>query len=300
MYSDGTIWSAPVRRAFCYFGDYEIHFRHAGTDDLPVVLCLHPSPASSLGIAPIISELGRYFRVIAPDTLGNGDSRGPIPETPDIGFYADVMAEFLLEQGISRCSVYGCHTGAAIGMVLASDKRITVDRMILDGVGLYSPEFQEKLIANYIPDLRLDRNGEYALRLWQMLRDMYLFWPWFETKASNRRPVDLPSPEVMHARYLETLKAVNTFGNSYLAAFRFDKRRALSALTMPVMITSAEGDMLSGADQEVLERLVHGIHRQNYGFADRDGARRSGELFRDFLQGDDEAEISERPGSNQR
>lgn len=285
MYSDGTAWGAPVRRGFAYVGAHEIHFRHAGPEGAPVVLCLHPSPASSLSIAPLVGELGRHFRVLAPDTLGNGDSSGPLPDQPEIGFYAGIVADFLKSQGVTRCTVYGCHTGAAIGMELALRGQVVVERLILDGVGLYDPAFQQKLLARYVPDLTPDREGLHVLRLWTMLRDMYLFWPWFEPKAANRRPVDLPPAATMHARFVETAKALTTFGHSYKAAFRYDKRAALPRLALPVLVTTAEGDMLSGADREVLAALPMGLHRTHAGFSDADAARRTGELFRDFLTG---------------
>ena len=284
MYSDGTVWGARVRRAFEYFGDFEIHYRHCEPVDGQTVLCLHPSPVSALGIAPIVSELGRHFHVLAPDTLGNGDSAGPMPEVPDIAFYADVCTGFLKARGVTSCAIYGCHTGASIAMEIARRGDIAVRSLILDGVGIYPPDFRQKLLDNYIPDLTPDRDGLYALKLWMMLRDMYLFWPWFEKDAANRRPVDLPSSQSMHARFVETLKAVTTFGKSYQAAFRYDKLATLSRLEMPVMITSAEGDMLSGADQQVLAALPNGIHRANAGFADADAARRTGELFAGFLR----------------
>lgn len=285
MYSANISWHAPVRRAFAYVGENEIHYRHAGAPDAPVVLCLHASPVSSLALVPLIGALGRSFRVLAPDTLGNGDSRGPLPEQPEIGFYADIVADFLEERGVRRCAVYGTHTGASIAMELARRGRIAVDRLILDGVGLYSPEFQDRVLRDYIPDLALDESGAYLVRLWSMLRDMYLFWPWFDRRAASRRPVDLPPPEVMHQRFLEVLKSWDSFGRSYKAAFAFDKRAALADLPQPVLVTTVAQDMLSPHDAEIRSLLARPVARPNQGYATRETAEATADLFGTFLAG---------------
>jgi pimeloyl-ACP methyl ester carboxylesterase len=286
MYGSDTAGHAPVRRAFAYVGDREIHYRHAGPPDAPVLLCLHASPVSSLALVPLVSALGRSFRVLAPDTLGNGDSRGPMPDQPDIGFYADVVADFLGAVGVARCAVYGTHTGASIGMALALSGRVAVDRLILDGVGLYTPEFRDRVLRDYIPDIAPDESGAYLVRLWSMLRDMYLFWPWFDRRAASRRPIDLPPAPVMHQRFLEVLKSWDTFGRSYKAAFAFDKRAALAALTQPVLVTTAAGDMLSTHDEELRRLLARPVARTHPGYATPETAAATAGLFGAFLAGE--------------
>lgn len=286
MYTGVDQWHEPVYRAFEYFDGMEIHYRHAGDAAAPVLLCLHASPVSSVALVPLVSALGRSFRVLAPDTLGNGDSRGPIPRAPDIGFYADVCARFLERRGVDRCAVYGTHTGASIAMELARRGGVTIDRLILDGVGLYDAGFQREILENYIPEFRADASGAYLIELWSMLRDMYLFWPWFSRRAASRRDVDLPPPHVMHLRFVEVLKAYDTFGRSYKAAFRFDKRAVLAELEVPVLVTSVEQDMLSPHDAEILDLLPHGVARRHRGYASAETAAATADLFRAFLSGE--------------
>jgi pimeloyl-ACP methyl ester carboxylesterase len=286
MYSCNTPGHVPVRRAFAYVEDCEIHYRYAGPPNAPVVLCLHASPVSSLALVPLISALGRSFRVLAPDTLGNGDSHGPMPDQPDIRFYADVAAGFLSALGVRDCFVYGTHTGASIAMELARSGHVPVHRLILDGVGLYTPEFQERVLRNYIPDLQLDDSGAYLVRLWTMLRDMYLFWPWFDRRAGSRRPIDMPPAQVMHQRFLEVLKSCDTFGRSYKAAFAFDKRTALAALTQPVLVTTTSGDMLSAYEAEMCRLLARPVARPNPGYATPEAAEATADLFQSFITGD--------------
>lgn len=286
MYSSNTPGHVPVRRAFAYVGDCEIHYRTAGPADAPVVVCLHASPVSSLALVPLISALGRSFRVIAPDTLGNGDSSGPMPEQPEVGFYAEIVADVLSVLGVRECAVYGTHTGASIAMELARSGRVTIDRLILDGVGLYAPEFQERVLRDYIPEIKIDDSGAYLVRLWTMLRDMYLFWPWFDRRATSRRPIDMPPTQVMHQRFVEVLKCYDTFGRSYKAAFAFDKRKALAALSQPVLVTTAAGDMLSTFDAEIRGLLARSVTRPNAGYATLEAAEATADLFQSFFTGD--------------
>jgi len=241
----------PIRRGFVDVKQGQVHYRTAApaarrarTDAPPVVL-IHASPGSAKSLEPLLAAFARQGRRgIAPDTLGNGDSAGAMPEVPDIAFFARVHLAALDALGLGRFDLYGTHTGASIAAEIALIAPGRVRRLILDGVGIYTPELQAELLAKYAPAITPDLQGQYLAWAWHFVRDTYTFWPWYATDAAHRRPTGLPSGPGLHAKFVEVLKAITTYHHSYRAAFRYDKARRLRRLRVPTLAACARTDML--------------------------------------------------------
>lgn len=234
-----------VRRGFVDLPEGQVHYREAGARDAPVLVLIHASPGSASGLVPVMQALARRGRrVIAPDTMGNGDSWGAMPETPDIGFFADCLRAALDGLGLQRCDLYGTHTGGSIAAQLAIDTPDRVNRLALDGIGLYSEQMQAEILDRYAPELQADLHGGHLNWIWHFVRDTYMFWPWYATDAAHARTVGLPAPEVLHDKVIDVAKAYRTYHLSYRAAFRFDKRAQFPRITRPTLAACAEGDML--------------------------------------------------------
>ena len=83
-----------IERAFVTLAEGQMHLRRiAGADPArrPLLLC-HASPSSSWGLVGLMRALadgGHRGTIIAPDTLGNGDSVAPVGDHPDIAYFAD-------------------------------------------------------------------------------------------------------------------------------------------------------------------------------------------------------------------
>ena len=71
-----------INRAFTRIEEGEIHYRYAGSDSNEMMYMIHSSPASSVILIPLIEKLASTFNVIAPDTLGFGDSVAPRKDWP--------------------------------------------------------------------------------------------------------------------------------------------------------------------------------------------------------------------------
>jgi len=231
-----------IRRRFADLAARQVHYREAG--DGPPLLMLHASPGSSKQLEAKIAALARNHRVIAPDTPGNGDST-PLPlEAPAIADYAAAVAELLDAIGLERCDVYGSHTGANIALKLAVLAPERVGKVVLDGIGLYSDAERAKYLANYAPPIRPDLIGSQFLKAFMFCRDQYIFWPWFEPAASNRREGGLPSPETLHDWVIEVCKSITTYHLGYGASFAERSEDDLAKATQPVLFLVAENDPL--------------------------------------------------------
>jgi pimeloyl-ACP methyl ester carboxylesterase len=240
----------PIRRAFADLADGQVHYRHAGPDPVsrsgtgvPLVM-LHASPGSSKQLEPLIAALAGTRRVVAPDTRGNGDSTPLDAEVPEIADYARATLAFLDAAGLDRVDLYGSHTGASIAVELAILAPGRVRRLVVDGMGLYSPADRDEMLAVYAPEVRPDLGGAHLLWAFMFCRDQYLFWPWFKRDAEHLRPVGLPPAEGLHDFALEVLKSISTYHRSYRAAFRYAKRDRLPLLAVPTLAVCAEEDML--------------------------------------------------------
>jgi pimeloyl-ACP methyl ester carboxylesterase len=199
-------------------------------------------------------------RSSAPWLRGNGDSTALELPDPGIADFAAATLEALDGLGIESFDLFGSHTGASIAMetaILAPDR---VHRLILDSMGLWSPERRDAYLARNSPQIAPDLMGGQFNWAFHYCRDQYLFWPWYERTAAARRDIGLPEPEALHDFVVEVLKALGTYHHSYRAAARHPKRERLPLITVPTLVTSSPTDPLIKFLDQVAS-LVPGAER---------------------------------------
>ena len=252
--------SAPrILRGFVDIEEGQVHYRQAGQarpGQLPLVM-FHASPGSSRTLEPLMQTLAAGRRVIALDTLGNGDSCAPIREKPDVAYFAQAHLRALSAMGIDRFDAWGAHTGANIACELGIEYPHRVRSVIVDGIGLYGAEEQADLLAHYLPPVRIDTQGSQFQQLWNFVRDAYLFWPWYRQDSAHRRPTGLPSADDLHDKAVEVFKAARTFHLSYRAALAYPKETRLPLLKVPTLLTCARNDMLQVYFERVQALVPH-------------------------------------------
>jgi pimeloyl-ACP methyl ester carboxylesterase len=252
---------ATIRKHYAQAGDRRIHFRRAG--DGPTLVMIHASPGSSWALEPLIGRLAERYTVIAPDTPGYGESSPLKAEEPEIGDFAEALAETLDALGLETCNLFGSHTGTKIAMEFAIRYPQRVRRLVLDGVGAYSPETVQWLLDNYTPFFIPTSDGSHLVQQWTMRRDMGLFWPWFNRTSEGRLMRSLPSAEEQHDHFVDMLRAGNHYRKGYRAAFRYDGVAALKKLTVPTALLTRKSDPLimyldrvGGVPDHVLNEVV--------------------------------------------
>jgi len=235
---------ATVRRAFVEIAEGQVHFRTAGPADAVPLVMLHPSPGSSKMLEPLMRHFAAGRRVIAPDTLGNGDSVAPACADPNLAVFVDAHLRALDAIGIERFDLYGSHTGGNIASEIAIRQPARVRRLILDGMSLYADDERDDMLRNYALPIVPDEFGGQLDRVWTFVRDAYLFWPWYKRDSAHRRDVGLPSADALHDKVVEVLKAVRSYHLSYRAAIAYDKRARLPLIESPTLLACARNDML--------------------------------------------------------
>ncbi|HEY3062857.1 MAG TPA: alpha/beta hydrolase [Chloroflexota bacterium] len=229
----------------------QVHFRRAGTG--PPVVLVHASPGSSLALEPLLLALSQRGRTaIALDSAGFGQS-DPLPhdQQPSAGDYASVLGDALDALGLRQFDLYGTHTGAKIALELALARPLFVRFLLLDGIGLYTPEEQARQLAHYAPSLAPTWDGTHLVRAWSLRRDMALFWPWYDQTPSARRFVGVPPADVLHSQVVDILRGGDHYRGGYYAAFSHDTRAALPRLTVPTLIVFRGSDVITDHAQRL-------------------------------------------------
>lgn len=236
-----------IRRGFVDLPHGQVHYRHAApvtdTSRTPLAL-IHQSPGSSKQLEGLLHALAPARRVVAPDTLGNGDSDPAPVAVPDIPLLAEAAWAALDRLLPERFDLYGSHTGASIAMEIAIAHPDRIRRLVIDGMGLYAPDEQSDVLQHYAREIAPDLEGTHLLKVWHFCRDQHLFWPYYNRTEAGRLPNGLPDAETFHDFVVEVLKAMRSYHQSYRAAFRHPKRDRLPLLRLPVLVASSPSDML--------------------------------------------------------
>jgi len=279
-----------IDRAFLRIREGLVHYRHAGAENvgkanapLPLYM-VHAGPGSSAGLAPLIGELAKTRRVIAPDTLGNGDSAAPGIKDPDLSYYADSVVRILDALKIEKVDYFGTHTGAHIGVELLLTRPDRVRKAIFDGVGMFPDDMKAQMLANYAPEVHPDDFGRQFMWAWQFVRDQAIHFPYFLRDPAHRlSKTSVGSAEGLHRSVVEVLKALTTYHNGYRAVFKHDTRGRLKLLKgTPLLFTGAEPDPLTAYIDEA-SSLVPGSKRLLVAMGQSLGAR--ADALRGFLDG---------------
>lgn len=257
--------SHAIERAFVTLAEGQLHLRRLPAADASAtpMLLLHASPASSWFMQDFMLALraaGCMGEIIAPDTLGNGDSVAPAEADPEIGYFAGSMDRLCVALGLSRVDVYGTHTGARIACELAAAHPERVRAVILDGITEYDDELREAVIANYAPSVEPDEYGRHLIWAFNFCRDQALFFPHFMKVPDRRLAVPMPPPQVLHRITLDVLKALDTYHKPYIAAFRYRSFERMEQVKAPTLLLKPESELalLNASVATALERLANG------------------------------------------
>ncbi|NKB44316.1 MAG: alpha/beta fold hydrolase [Alphaproteobacteria bacterium] len=241
--------SSDIRRGFVDIPEGQIHYRCAGlehTDKRPLIM-FHGEPASSYVLEPTIEALGQSRPVYAPDTLGTGDSSPLHVEALEVQDLAEISFSAITALGFNNFDLYGTYTGGHIATELALAHDDHINALVLDEAGLIPDEDIPDLVANYVPDLSIDTHGHQFYRLFQWVRDQYIYFPWYARDKAHWRNMDLPQPEVLFRKTMEVLKGKDSMPVIFAAVFRHDLRTALGQIGLPTLATAEEAEIVPGA-----------------------------------------------------
>ncbi len=252
-----------LERAFVTLQEGQVHLRRLApqaTASCPLLM-LHASPTSSWFMQGLMSAVARTAKprlLLAPDTLGNGDSPPPTPAHPDIAYFADSQRRMLDALKIDQVDVYGAHTGARIACELAAAFPDRVRRVILDGIIEYDDATRQLVVDNYAPIMPPDDYGRQLLWAFNFVRDQALYFPYFQRDAAHRLAGNIPDAATLHRATLDVLKALDTYSKPYIAAFEYRAYSRMPLIRAPVLLLrpDAELPVLNAAIEQAKAKIA--------------------------------------------
>jgi pimeloyl-ACP methyl ester carboxylesterase len=261
--------TSGIERAFVTLAEGQVHLRRlnaapgAQTRGTPLLL-FHASPSSSWWLQGLMLELraaGCANDLVAPDTLGNGDSVAPAPERPDIAYFADSQRRLVDALGFERIDVYGSHTGARIACEFAAAFPERTRRVVLDGIVEYDDDMRRLVVENYAPRIEPDDYGRQFVWAFNFVRDQALHFPWFLRDPAHRLNVPVPPAHVLHRATLDVLKALDTYAKAYVAAFEYRAYSRMPLIRAPVLLLKPDTELpVLNAAVEKAQSLIPVAH----------------------------------------
>ena len=250
-----------IERAFVRIKEGQAHYRRTKekTDGRPLVT-LHMSPVASNFLLPLLETLDDGTRrLIAPDTLGNGDSCPLQIEKPEIPDFAEGLSRVLDALGVDEIDLYGVRTGSMIATELALLQPDRVKRLILYELTVPGPARSTGSIG--VPCPPPDAIGSQIDWAFHVMKDHWAFYPWWQRDAEHRNPWNMPDPMELHDQAVAVLKAVRTFGKPYNAAMRWDRDSRLPLLKVPTMVLHEPAGAIYPDMQPTAAVIPGGVYR---------------------------------------
>lgn len=235
--------SRLVRRAFARIGQRFVHYRHAGTG--PVVVLLHQSPQNSSMWAEQMTWLARDYRVLAPDLPGFGHSDPLNLEQPSIADLSAACHAWLDALGIGQCAVFGMHTGGIVAVHMGLDRPERVELVMVDGYALFSDNERKLLGARYLPPFQPDWSGQHLRWLWARMREQSFFFPWCEQEAAYALRYPAPDTVRTQTAVMDILEVGDHYRLGYRAALQFSDRECVATLAAPARLFYRDDDVLT-------------------------------------------------------
>jgi haloalkane dehalogenase len=235
-----TEFDPAVRRAYVDTRFGQVHYRLAGVPtDRPLVM-LHQSPSSSAmweSVMPLFAARGWY--VVAPDLLGHGGT-DPGCVAPTLADYASGVWAALDALGLEVFDLVGHHSGASIGVLMATQRPARMRALALWGVALMTPERQHTLGTEQAPD-------------WQHAED------WLGTRWLRRRSASGQAWTVVVGRraLIELMQAGPNSQWLHNAVANSPIEPLLASLAQPVLTICGERDTLYAESEQAARYMPH-------------------------------------------
>jgi len=230
-----------MKRAFADIAEGQVHYWHAqapvgSVSNIPLVV-LHPGPGTARHQVPLLDVLSQSLRVIAPDLLGMGDSAPPRADVPapDLGYFADANWRFLDSIGVTHCALMGSSLGGRTAVEMALQQPTRVKGLVLNRIMMIAGEDLNEMKAKHAPEVLPDQTGEYVSYVWNRMRALSTYFPWFKQDAAHMRKSDLPPAEIMHVSFVEHIKMCKTSHKAFTAYWNYPIAEKLKGIDVPVM-----------------------------------------------------------------
>ena len=242
-----------VKRRFADIAEGQVHYWQGGpaaSAKVPL-LFLHPGPHTARTQKPLLDALAALRPVYAPDIMGMGDS-SPAPasagEAPDLRYFADAVLRFADATGLEKFAFFGSNLSARIGVEMALQDPDRFHTLILNRMVYHEGETLQMWADGHVPKVEPDQAGLYVVFLWNRLRDLNTYVPWFKKDAENLRGRGLPSAEILHTAFVEQVKMAPTMHKAFDAYWAYPLAEKLPQLRVRTVALEDDAKRVPGAE----------------------------------------------------
>jgi pimeloyl-ACP methyl ester carboxylesterase len=217
------------------------------------------------------------------DLPGVGDSPA-LPGEPTMTEIAGAVIDGIDSLGLDEIDLYGSHTSAIIAMEISIARPKQVKHLILDGVTMYTEEQLAGRQGRYLLPLNVTADGAFLTWAWHFIRDMNMWYPWYDHRASHFRSDGfVKDPAGHHERFIDFLRGGLTFANPYGALMRYPTRERLPLITVPTLLCASPDDTLRPGLEEAATFMQRAITMETPGKATPERKAETSALFRRFF-----------------
>lgn len=207
------------------------------------ILGLHDPAGSSNRLAGLLAPYVGKRPVIALDNPSSGESDKLLaPEHITTEAYAQAALAVLDALDIDEVDVIGRYSGGQVAMEMTFTRPGLVKHVVQAGVQIFADDEREDLLANYTPSITPRWDGGHLITAWSIVRDMTLFWPWYNRTKEGviQRDANL-DPYYLDSRVQDLLKIGDAYQNAYAASFTYPMAEKLAALDVPCLLIDYPG-----------------------------------------------------------
>jgi pimeloyl-ACP methyl ester carboxylesterase len=225
----------------------QMFVRTRGTGRGTPLLLLHDAPGAGGQLVDLYEALSADRRVILPDLPccgqsdpldedvgtseceGSSERAGAGSRAAGLAAYADALAD-MLTAGASRVDVYGIGAGAALALELNARHPRLVGKLMVTGLLRAEGSDRHAMLGRLAPPIVLCEDGSHWYRVWAMLRNSLVRWPWYarEPAALRRQPLPLEAG-YLHAWTCDVMRQSGSYHRLIDAVLSWDPAAALAA-----------------------------------------------------------------------
>ncbi len=211
----------------------------------PALVLMHPSPHTSELLMPLATELSSKFTTICIDTPGYGKSDDLGFEPNSLEDYTEFLHEAFTELNLVRPFLYGSATGAQLAVRYALNYPNEVAHVFLDNSAHFGDDLRARILENYFPDLTPKVDGSHLTKVWQIVSQIGLYFPWcFTTEEYALNRPQMPK-ELRHYIAKDFLIAGANYDHAYRVAFLHEKGEYVQMLKVPTTIYNWKGSIIA-------------------------------------------------------
>ena len=212
-----------MRRGYADTPEGQLHFYEEGTGE-PLLL-LHAT-GSSRNLLKLVPFLSPHYRVIAIDSLGEGES-DPLPAGAQIPDLARSYVHFMDALGIEKAHLFGLHTGNKVGTELGASYASRLGGLVLCGqTHSIQAEHGDQLSVMGARDRPMLKRFEPAADGSDRIREWatqfnYISSLWWGTDGNAQAGY---TPEILQSRKEQVIDVLQLRGmpEKYKAIFAYD------------------------------------------------------------------------------